>query len=75
MNNDYLKKCPFCGTYNACAVNEHVDVTHYYVVECLCGARGPQVPFRPKRQNSSDPEWIEAESRAIRAWNKRFSDL
>lgn len=71
-----LKPCPFCGQNNT-----RIEVTEphgAYVVECACGARGPDAPCRTHRANSQESYVAmtkEASERAVRMWNTRVRTM
>lgn len=67
-----LKPCPFCGQTNI-----RIDVTEphgSYVVECMCGAKGPDAPCRTYLSTSSESYQAmkrDASEQAARLWNVR----
>lgn len=68
-----MKPCPFCGQSNARAETTHEDVTNEVVVMCLCGARGPAVPWQTDFKDSSR-EYANREAAGVKAiefWNTR----
>lgn len=68
-----LLSCPFCGQCDASI--EATEPHGALVVECKCGAKGPEAPcqaYLATSQESYEGIKAEASAKAVRFWNTRM---